>query len=106
MTIRVQSKEPKVWKCGNPQNSEYKFPMAEPSGDHWEKLLASLLKKDKIQCDSWKEEVQNLLIFVRFILLPMRRRRLIMDGPEIGWSLLRRCHRLCRRIVQEAPARS
>ncbi|KAH9485751.1 hypothetical protein JR316_0002666 [Psilocybe cubensis] len=56
-------KEPKVWKCGNPQNSEYKFPMPEPSGDHWEKLLAPLLKKDKIQCDSWKEEVQNLLIF-------------------------------------------
>lgn len=42
--------------------------MPEPSGGHWEKLLAPLLKKDKIQCDSWKEEVQNLLIFVRVIL--------------------------------------
>ncbi|KDR75477.1 hypothetical protein GALMADRAFT_68761, partial [Galerina marginata CBS 339.88] len=37
--------------------------MPEPTGDPWERLLVPLLKKDKAQCDAWKDEVQNLLIF-------------------------------------------
>ncbi|KAF8898110.1 hypothetical protein CPB84DRAFT_1633457, partial [Gymnopilus junonius] len=29
----------------------------------WEKLLNPLLEKDRVQCEAWKDEVQNLLIF-------------------------------------------
>ncbi|KAF5329430.1 hypothetical protein D9619_009188 [Psilocybe cf. subviscida] len=35
----------------------------KPEGDMYEKLLAPLLERDKMQCDAWKDEVQNLLIF-------------------------------------------
>ncbi|KDR70536.1 hypothetical protein GALMADRAFT_15902, partial [Galerina marginata CBS 339.88] len=31
--------------------------------DHWENLLTPLIEGDKAQCDAWKDEVQNLLIF-------------------------------------------
>lgn len=56
--------EAKLWRCGHPQNSEHKYPIPEPTGDPWENLLTPLLQKDKAQCDAWKDEVQNLLIFV------------------------------------------
>ncbi|KAF9478481.1 hypothetical protein BDN70DRAFT_789468, partial [Pholiota conissans] len=31
--------------------------------DPWEILLKHELEADKIRCDAWKDEVQNLLIF-------------------------------------------
>ncbi|KAF9485609.1 hypothetical protein BDN70DRAFT_795525, partial [Pholiota conissans] len=31
--------------------------------DHWEIILEQFLAKDKFQCDAWKDEVQNLLLF-------------------------------------------
>ncbi|KDR83160.1 hypothetical protein GALMADRAFT_26591, partial [Galerina marginata CBS 339.88] len=31
--------------------------------DPWSILLEPLMKKDEAQCNAWKEEVQNLLIF-------------------------------------------
>ncbi|KDR82266.1 hypothetical protein GALMADRAFT_22842, partial [Galerina marginata CBS 339.88] len=31
--------------------------------DPWYIILKPLLKKDRLRCDAWKEEVQNLLIF-------------------------------------------
>ncbi|KDR78371.1 hypothetical protein GALMADRAFT_95066 [Galerina marginata CBS 339.88] len=34
-----------------------------PEGDPWDLLLEPLLNRDKMRCDAWKEEVQNLLIF-------------------------------------------
>jgi len=52
--------QPRTWKCGEP----YQYSIPEPDGDPWEVVLEALLKKDKIQCDAWKDEVQNLLIFV------------------------------------------
>jgi len=49
-----------MWNCGD----TYEYPIPKPNGDSWEVILHALLKKDKAQCDAWKDEVQNLLIFV------------------------------------------
>lgn len=49
-----------LWKCGEP----YQFPLPEPIGDPWQTVLTPLMEKDKARCEAWKEEVQNLLIFV------------------------------------------
>jgi len=46
-------------------NDPYRYPIPRGNEDPWGVLLEPLLVKDKIQCDAWKEEVQNLLIFVR-----------------------------------------
>ncbi|PPQ97606.1 hypothetical protein CVT26_002405 [Gymnopilus dilepis] len=51
-------KIPKKWQCGDP----YQYPVTG-TGDPWEKLLAPRLEKDNAQCDAWRDEVQNLLIF-------------------------------------------
>lgn len=51
----------KMWQCGDP----YKYPIRDQEGNNWERLLEPLLEADKAQCDAWKDEVQNLLIFVR-----------------------------------------
>jgi len=47
------------WECGDPY--QYKIPQ---NGDPWENLLARRMESDKVQCETWKDEVQNLLIFV------------------------------------------
>ncbi|KJA20519.1 hypothetical protein HYPSUDRAFT_142030, partial [Hypholoma sublateritium FD-334 SS-4] len=51
----------KLWRCGD----DYKpsLPLPEKDADNWNNLLAPLMKRDKEQCDAWKEEIQNLLIF-------------------------------------------
>jgi hypothetical protein len=33
----------------------------------YEKLFAPLQERDKLQCEAWKDEVQNLLLFVRHL---------------------------------------
>ncbi|KAF9552480.1 hypothetical protein CPC08DRAFT_646840, partial [Agrocybe pediades] len=48
-----------MWDCGNP----YEYPIPKPDTNSWEIVLEALLKKDKVQCNAWKDEVQNLLIF-------------------------------------------
>jgi hypothetical protein len=48
-------------------NDPYKHAPPKPDGDPWAILLKPELEADKIRCDAWKEEVQNLLIFVRFV---------------------------------------
>ncbi|PPQ94931.1 hypothetical protein CVT25_004417 [Psilocybe cyanescens] len=53
------SSKPTMWKCGE----AYQYPIPKPDGNPWEIVLEALLKKDKVQCDAWKDEVQNLLIF-------------------------------------------
>ena len=53
--------QPRMWRCGQ----EYQYPIPKPDGNPWEVVLESLLKKDQVQCAAWKDEVQNLLIFVR-----------------------------------------
>ncbi|KAF9484109.1 hypothetical protein BDN70DRAFT_798383, partial [Pholiota conissans] len=35
----------------------------KPDGDPWAIILKPEMEVDKIQCDAWKDEVQNLLIF-------------------------------------------
>ncbi|KDR70460.1 hypothetical protein GALMADRAFT_76084, partial [Galerina marginata CBS 339.88] len=47
-----------MWECGDP----YQYPIPE-KGDHWENVLEPLMESDKAQCEIWKDEVQNLLIF-------------------------------------------
>ncbi|KAF8910511.1 hypothetical protein CPB84DRAFT_1222866 [Gymnopilus junonius] len=49
--------EPK-WQSGDP----YQYPIP-CDGDPWQKLLKPLLERDRAQCESWKDEVHNLLIF-------------------------------------------
>ncbi|KAF8901368.1 hypothetical protein CPB84DRAFT_1777694 [Gymnopilus junonius] len=48
-----------MWRCGG----AYEYPIPKPDGNPWEVVLEALLKKDKLQCAAWKDEVQNLLIF-------------------------------------------
>ncbi|KAF8184209.1 hypothetical protein BJ912DRAFT_927908 [Pholiota molesta] len=50
---------PRAWQCGEP----YQYPLPAPEGDPWQILLAPILERDKAQCEAWKDEVQNLLIF-------------------------------------------
>ncbi|KAF9474519.1 hypothetical protein BDN70DRAFT_815571, partial [Pholiota conissans] len=40
----------------------YKY-SPKQEGDPWEVLLKPEIEADQVRCDSWKEEVQNLLIF-------------------------------------------
>ncbi|KAF8174880.1 hypothetical protein BJ912DRAFT_41003 [Pholiota molesta] len=46
-----------------PPNDPYKHAPPKPDGDPWAILLTPQLEADKMRCDSWKEEVQTLLIF-------------------------------------------
>lgn len=39
-------------------------PDHEPKGDPFNYFLEPLLEGDRKQCDAWKDEVQNILIFV------------------------------------------
>ncbi|KAF8957091.1 hypothetical protein BDZ97DRAFT_120112 [Flammula alnicola] len=58
-SLSTSAEKPKLWKCGDP----YKFAPPQEEGDPWDKLLQPMLKRDKEQCDAWKDEVENLLIF-------------------------------------------
>jgi hypothetical protein len=49
----------------NPYISEHAYP--KPDGDLWEILLKPELEADTTRCDAWKDEVQNLLIFVSIL---------------------------------------
>ncbi|KDR78370.1 hypothetical protein GALMADRAFT_1317448 [Galerina marginata CBS 339.88] len=48
-----------MWNIDDP----FLYAPPKPEGDPWSILLEPLLKKDKIWCEAWKDEVQNLLIF-------------------------------------------
>jgi len=41
-----------------------KNPLPKIDGDPFVMLLESQMKKEKVRCEAWKDEVQNLLIFV------------------------------------------
>ncbi|KIM36339.1 hypothetical protein M413DRAFT_31757 [Hebeloma cylindrosporum] len=51
--------QPNQWTYDDP----YRYPIPRSDEDPWGRLLEPLLVKDKVQCDAWKDEVQNLLIF-------------------------------------------
>ncbi|KAF9485640.1 hypothetical protein BDN70DRAFT_916765 [Pholiota conissans] len=59
MASNTEDLNPLSWKS----TDEYKYPVPKPQGDHWEIILERFLTKDKSQCDAWKDEVQNLLLF-------------------------------------------
>lgn len=59
----VPKEKPTTRKVGNLKDS-FEYAPKKPDGDHWQLLIEPLMNKDKAQCDIWKEEVSNLLIFV------------------------------------------
>ncbi|KAH9474543.1 hypothetical protein JR316_0013005 [Psilocybe cubensis] len=50
---------PKVWSIEDP----FQYAPPKRDGEPWSLLLEPLLKNEKLRCDAWKDEVQNLLIF-------------------------------------------
>ena len=40
-------------------------PLPKIDGNPFTLLLESQMEKEKMRCEAWKDEVQNLLIFVR-----------------------------------------
>lgn len=57
---QAESEIPKPWNVQDP----FQFAPRKIDGDPWARLLEPLLKQDRLRCESWKDEVQNLLIFV------------------------------------------
>ncbi|KDR71076.1 hypothetical protein GALMADRAFT_75361, partial [Galerina marginata CBS 339.88] len=55
-------KTPKVWNIYN-NDFEFTYAPPKPDGDPWGILLKSRMDEDKIRCQAWKEEVNNILIF-------------------------------------------
>lgn len=52
-------------------------------GQHWTTVRELWMRKDKEQCESWKDEVQNVLIFVSHLS-----RRLVGNRHYIRNSLV------------------
>ncbi|KAF4618576.1 hypothetical protein D9613_009681 [Agrocybe pediades] len=50
-------------QTSDPDMDGFMFAPEKPDGDLWEVALEPLMKREREQCDAWKEEVQNLLIF-------------------------------------------
>jgi len=77
-------------KLGDPPQ----YPLPEIDGNPFTLLLEPQREKDKARCEAWKDEVQNLLIFVslasRTILKPdtIFARRLVFSRPSLRRSLL------------------
>ena len=46
------------------------YPLPKIDGDPFVMLVESQMKKDKVRCEVWKDEVQNLLIFVSLASVP------------------------------------
>jgi len=47
-------------KLGDPPQ----YPLPKIDGDPFTLLLEPRIEKEKVRCEAWKDEVQNLLIFV------------------------------------------
>lgn len=91
----------KLWRCGDP----YRYPFPEAGGDPWNSVLEPYRKNDKIQCEAWKDEVQNLLIFVRSFLA-FRIVYLYLNAMILGWFILCSRHSVHGGILQESSTRS
>jgi hypothetical protein len=62
-------------KAGNPETKildhDAPYKHAPPKdGDPWTTVLTPELEADTVRCTAWKEEVQNLLIFVSQLTTP------------------------------------
>ncbi|KIM43427.1 hypothetical protein M413DRAFT_68915, partial [Hebeloma cylindrosporum] len=55
----IRPQKPEQWSYKEP----HRYPIPRSNEDPWETLLEPLLAKDRVQCEAWKDEVQNLLIF-------------------------------------------
>lgn len=82
------------------------FPLKGPyiheprrDGDHWERTLTAVDNHDTQMCQSWKEEIDMLLVFVSVSETSV--------GPDAhssaGRSLHSQCHSIHGRIVSVAP---
>lgn len=49
---------------GRAQERGDSFTVPVATGNPWESCLSPLLEEDKLKCDAWRDEVQNLLLFV------------------------------------------
>ncbi|KDR66611.1 hypothetical protein GALMADRAFT_1147836, partial [Galerina marginata CBS 339.88] len=58
----LKKKTPKVWNIYD-HGFEFTYAPPKPDGDPWDILLKPRMDEDKIRCQAWKEEVNNLLIF-------------------------------------------
>ena len=90
-----------LWSCGDP----LKYPVPREDGDLWDKLLKPLLERDKQQCDAWRDEVENLLIFVSQFFSTFPYGASCVHSC-LGRSLLCGSHSICRRLVQGHAAGS
>src|SRR5437016_12627900 len=48
----------KSWRSGQ----LYRYPVPKPEGDPWQIVLIPLMRKDKLQCTAWKEQIQSILV--------------------------------------------
>ena len=84
-------------KLGEP----FQHPLPKIDGDPFAQLLESRRKKDSARCDAWKDEVNNLLIFVSS--LSIQRPTFEIIFPK-GRSVLGNRHCVHHRIVQRSEA--
>jgi hypothetical protein len=60
----VEGARVKSWRSGQP----YRYPVPKPEGDPWEIVLAASMRKDRLQCMAWKEQIQWILVVVWFYI--------------------------------------
>ncbi|KAH9476526.1 hypothetical protein JR316_0010438 [Psilocybe cubensis] len=62
MTSTVSEESSKAdppWICGDP----LKYPLPKPDSDPWARVLEPMLEKENEMCESWRDEINNILIF-------------------------------------------
>lgn len=68
MDIVWTDEECKTWKCGEAYThvpTDGFGTTKSPKTDvHWKSITEYLAAKEAARCDAWKDEVQNLLVFV------------------------------------------
>lgn len=68
-----------------PTSNPLKNDVPEAERDSFEYPLKPMLEKDTVQCNAWKDEVQNILIFV-CSTLHCTDAKLMLN--HVGWTLL------------------
>ena len=92
-----------MWKCGDPLNYPLPEKDLKDNADHWSNLLEPLVETDKEQCKAWKEEIENLLLFVSPAQVQNSNTPL---SNSSGWSLLRCCYSFCHCFLPGLSAES
>lgn len=88
----------KMWNCGN----DFENPIPTGTGkdsesevfdkNHWKVVFDSYLEADRKQCEQWKDEVNTLLVFVRFPNSPVS--GITIDRTSTGGLILCGHHRI------------